>query len=75
VGLGIVFWYLSYLIPVLGIRIRKDPYHFGSLDPHPDPHQIKIRILIRIRINIYKPDPDPHHMQMSGQNVWNISLF
>jgi hypothetical protein len=38
---------------VLWIRIRKDPHHFGNLDPHP--HQIKIRI----RIKIYKLDPDP----------------
>jgi hypothetical protein len=43
---------------VLWIRIRKDPHHFGNLDPHPDPHQIKIRISIKI----YKldPEPDPH---------------
>jgi hypothetical protein len=38
--------------------IRKDPHHFGNLDPHPDlhPHQIKIRI----RIKNFKLDPDPH---------------
>ncbi len=40
--------------PALWIRIRKDPHHFGNLDPHP--HQIKIRI----RIKIYKLDLDPH---------------
>jgi hypothetical protein len=44
---------------VLLIRIRKDPHHFGDLDPHP--HQIKIRIRTRIRIRnkIYKLDPEP----------------
>jgi hypothetical protein len=43
----------QYFLTVLWIRIRKDPHHFGNLDPHP--HQIKIRI----RIIIY-PDPDSH---------------
>jgi hypothetical protein len=38
------------------IRIRKDPRHFGNLDPDSHPHQIKIRI--RIRTKIYKLDPD-----------------
>ena len=37
-------------VPVLWIRIRKDPHHFGNLDQHP--HQIKIRIRIRIRIKM-----------------------
>jgi hypothetical protein len=41
---------------MLWIRIRKDPHHFGNLDPDPHPHQIKIRI----RIKIFKLDPDPH---------------
>jgi hypothetical protein len=36
---------------VLWIRIRKDPPHFGNLDPH--------KIKIRIRIKIYKLDTDP----------------
>jgi hypothetical protein len=39
--------------------VDPDLHHFGNLDPH----QIKIRI--RIRINL----------QMTSQNVWNISLF
>jgi hypothetical protein len=55
--------------------VDPDPHLFGNLDPHP--HQIKllvrigikviswIRKLIRIRINL----------QMTSQNVWNISLF
>jgi hypothetical protein len=35
----------SFLVlAVLWIRIRKDPQHFGNLDPH----QIKIRIRIKI---------------------------
>ncbi len=42
------------------VRIRKDPHHFGNLDPHPDPHSHQIKI--RIRIKMYKMDPerDPH---------------
>jgi hypothetical protein len=48
-----------------------NPHHFGNPDPHP--HQIKLRIwirikgisLIRIRITL----------QMTSQNVWNMSLF
>ncbi len=50
-----------------------DPHNFGNLDPH----QIKIRIRIRIkviswircrfRIRI--------NLQMTRQNVWNMSLF
>jgi hypothetical protein len=67
---------------VLWIRIwiRKDPHHFGNLDPHSDPHPRQkkcgsaskfisfIRNRIRIRINL----------QMSSQNVWNepiLALF
>jgi hypothetical protein len=48
---------------VLLIRIRKDPHHFGDLDPHP--HQIKIRIRTRIRIRnkIDKLDPEPDPQQ------------
>ncbi len=52
-----------------------DPHHFGNLDPHP--HQIKIQIRIRIkaiswirnriRIRI--------NLQMTSQNVRNMSLF
>jgi hypothetical protein len=38
--------------------VRKDPHHFGNLDPHP--HQIKIRIRIRIQIFKLEPDHDPH---------------
>jgi hypothetical protein len=49
---------------VLLIRIRKDPHQFGNL---PHPHQIKIRIRNRIRIRI--------NLQMSSQNVWNMSLL
>jgi hypothetical protein len=49
--------YGNLWLPVLWIRIRMDPHHFGNLDrdldPHqgskPDPHQIKIRIRIRIK--------------------------
>jgi hypothetical protein len=43
---------------MLWIRIRKDPHHFGNLNPRPHPYKIKIRI----RIKIYKldPEPDPH---------------
>ncbi len=59
--------------PVLWIRIRKDPPHYGNLDPHP--HKIKIRI----RIKIYKLDPDPADLhQFADVNpkcmeyVWNI---
>ncbi len=62
---------------VLWIRIRIDPHHFGNLNLHPDqhPHQIKIRIRInliswvrnRIRIRI--------NLQITSQNVWNMSLF
>jgi hypothetical protein len=39
-------------LSMLLIRIRKDPHHFGNLDPdpYPHPHQIKIRIQIRIKI-------------------------
>ncbi len=60
---------------VLWIRIwiRKDPHHFGYLDPHPRKKKM------RIRIKIYKldpeRDPDPINLQMSSQNVWNVSLF
>jgi hypothetical protein len=43
---------------VMWIRIRKDPHHFGNLDPHPDPHPHQIKI--RIRIKIFKLDPELH---------------
>jgi hypothetical protein len=33
------------------IRVRKDPHHFGNLDPH--------KIKIRIRIKFCKPNPEP----------------
>jgi hypothetical protein len=55
--------------------IRKDPHHFGNLDPHPDPHQIKIRIRNRIKIYKLDPEPDPHQFADVSQNVWNLSLF
>jgi hypothetical protein len=48
-----------------GSMIHIDPHHFGNLDPHP--HQIKIHIRNRIRIRI--------NLEMTSQNVWNISLF
>ncbi len=59
--------------PELRIRIRMDPHHFRNLDQDPHPHQIQIRIWIcikgiswiRIRINL----------QMTSQNVRNMSLF
>jgi hypothetical protein len=51
--------------------VDPDPHHFGNFDPYS--HQIKIRIRIkvvswirnRIRINL----------QMTSQNVWNMSRF
>jgi hypothetical protein len=46
---------------VLWIRIRKDPDHFGNLDPHP--HQVKIRIRVKIYQLDPKPDPDPHQFE------------
>jgi hypothetical protein len=47
-------------------------HHFGNLDTHPDLHQIKIRI----RIKIYKlRNRIRINLQMSSQNVWNMSLF
>jgi hypothetical protein len=54
------------------IRVRKDPHHFGNLEPH----QIKIRI----RIKICNLDPELYlnhriNLQMSSQSVWNMSLF
>jgi hypothetical protein len=44
------------------IRIRKNPHHFGNLDPHPGPHPHQIKIWIRIKICKLdpEPDPDPH---------------
>jgi hypothetical protein len=50
-----------------------DPHHFGNLDPQPDPHphhekfRIRINVIswIRVRVNL----------QMTSQNVWNMSLF
>jgi hypothetical protein len=47
------------LATVLWIPIRKDLYHFGNLDPHPDPHPHQIKIWIRIHLKIYKLDPEP----------------
>jgi hypothetical protein len=63
--------------PVLWIRIRMDPHNFGNLEPHPDPHQIKIqtRICIRIRIKVISWIRIRIILQMTSQNVWNMSLF
>jgi hypothetical protein len=60
-----------------------DPHHFCNLDPHPDPHQhqlkIKIRILSRIRIKVIgwiRNRIRIHiNLQMTSQNVWNMSLY
>jgi hypothetical protein len=49
---------------VLWIRIRKDPHHFGNLDPY----QIKKRI----RFKFYKLDPDPHHFGNLDPHQINI---
>jgi hypothetical protein len=42
-------------------------------DPHPDLHQIKIRI--RIRIKVISWFRIRISLQMTSQNVWNMSLF
>jgi hypothetical protein len=47
--------------------VDPDPHHFGDLYPHSVPRQLKIRIRIRIRIRI--------NLQMTRQQVWNMSLF
>jgi hypothetical protein len=43
--------------------IRKDPHHFGNLDPNPHPHQIKIWIRIKIYKLYREPDLDPHQFE------------
>jgi hypothetical protein len=60
-----------------------DPHHFGNLDPHPDPHphqkKIMIRIRIRIRIKVISWIRNRIliciNLQMTSQNVWNMSRF
>jgi hypothetical protein len=60
-----------------------DSHHFGNLYPHPDPHphQIKIMIRIRIRRRIKEISWTRNrilirtNLQMTTQNVWNMSLF
>jgi hypothetical protein len=42
------------------IPIRKDPHHFGNLDPNLNPHLHQIKIRICIKIYKLDPDTDPH---------------
>ncbi len=56
---------LQVLHALLWIRIRKDPHHFGNLDPHPDPHPHQIKIRIRIKIYKLYPEPDPNQHQFA----------
>jgi hypothetical protein len=48
-----------------------DPHHFGNLDSNP--HQMKFRI--RIRIKVISWIQIRIILQMTSQNVWNVSLF
>jgi hypothetical protein len=44
-------------------------------DPPPDPHQIKIRIRIRIKEISSIRNLIRINLQMTGYNIWNMSLF
>jgi hypothetical protein len=48
---------------------------FGNLDPHVDPHPHQIKIWIRIRIKVISWIRIRISLQMTSQNVWNMSLF
>ncbi len=56
-----------------------DPHHFGNLDPHPDPHPHQIKIRFRIRIKVISWIRNwiriSNNLQMTSQNVLDISLF
>jgi hypothetical protein len=61
---------------VLWIRIRKDPHHFGNLDPHPYSYQIKIRIRIKIYKLVPEPDPDLHHLaDVKPKGIFILALL
>ncbi len=67
----------SVVDPDPRIRIRMDPHHFGNLDPHPGPHPHYSKIAIRIHIKVISwiRNPIRINLQMTRQNVWNMSLF
>jgi hypothetical protein len=50
-------------VPDQSDKLDPDPHQKGKLDP--DPHKVINWIRIWIRINL----------QMTSQNVWNMSLF
>ncbi len=58
------------------IHIGMDPHHVSNLDPHPDQHlqQIKIRIQIRVKVISWIRNRIRINLQMTSQNVWNMSL-
>jgi hypothetical protein len=60
-----------------GSVVETDPHRFGNADPHPHQIKIRIRISVRIRIQVIRwvRNRIRINLQMTSQNVWDVSLL